>query len=109
MVMLQNTKAYKKTYGLKSLADYNARIIESHFSGMLLNIDKEEVWVELVGEFNAHNILAVYSTAMLLDQDSKKVLTVLSRLKGAAGRFETMISAEGKVAIVDSEDRKSVV
>lgn len=101
MVMLQNTKAYKKTYGLKSLADYNARIIESHFSGMLLNIDKEEVWVKLVGEFNAHNILAVYSTAMLLDQDSKKVLTVLSRLKGAEGRFETMISADGKVAIVD--------
>lgn len=101
MVMLQNTKAYKKTYGLKSLADYNARIIESHFSGMLLNIDKEEVWVKLVGEFNAHNILAVYSTAMLLDQDSKKVLTVLSRLKGAEGRFETMISSDGKVAIVD--------
>jgi len=101
MVMLQNTKAYKKTYGLKSLADYNARIIESHFSGMLLNIDKEEVWVKLVGEFNAHNMLAVYSTAMLLDQDSKKVLTVLSRLKGAEGRFETMISADGKIAIVD--------
>jgi len=101
MVMLQNTKAYKKTYGLKSLADYNARIIESHFSGMLLNIEKEEVWVKLVGEFNAHNILAVYSTAMLLDQDSKKVLTVLSRLQGAEGRFETMISADGKIAIVD--------
>ncbi|HUH17891.1 UDP-N-acetylmuramoyl-L-alanyl-D-glutamate--2,6-diaminopimelate ligase [Albibacterium sp.] len=101
MVMLQNTKAYKKTYGLKSLADYNAQIIESHFSGMLLNINKEEVWVKLVGEFNAHNILAVYSTAMLLDQDSKKVLTVLSRLKGAEGRFETMISKNGKVAIVD--------
>lgn len=101
MVMLQNTKAYKKTYGLKSLADYNAQIIESHFSGMLLNINKEEVWVKLVGEFNAHNILAVYSTAMLLDQDSKKVLTILSRLKGAEGRFETMISKNGKVAIVD--------
>jgi len=101
MVMLQNTKAYKKTYGIKSLADYNARIIENHFSGMLLNIDKEEVWVKLVGEFNAHNILAVYSAAMLLDQDSKKVLTVLSRLKGAEGRFETMISADNRVAIVD--------
>src|SRR5690606_19471290 len=79
----------------------NARIIESHFSGMLLNIDKEEVWVKLVGKFNAHNMLAVYSTAMLLDQDRKKVLTVLSRLKGAEGRFETMISADGKIAIVD--------
>src|SRR5690554_3005934 len=101
MVMLQNTKAYKKTYGLKSLADYNARIIESHFSGMLLSINKEEVWVKLVGEFNAHNILAVYSTAMLLEQDNKKVLTVLSRLPGAEGRLETIFSEDGKVAIVD--------
>jgi len=101
MVMLQNTNAYKKTYGLKKLADYNARIIESHFGGMLLTIDKEEVWVKLVGEFNAHNILAVYSTAMLLDQDTRKVLTVLSRLPGAEGRFETLISSDGKVAIVD--------
>jgi len=101
VVMLQNTIAYKKTYGLKNLADYNARIIESHFSGMLLNINKEEVWVKLVGDFNAHNLLAVYSTAMLLDQDSKKVLTVLSRLPGAEGRLETMISSDGKVAIVD--------
>src|SRR5690606_4384555 len=101
MVMLQNTKAYKKTYGLKKLADYNAKIVESHFSGMLLNIAKEEVWVKLVGDFNAHNILAVYSTAMLLDQDNKKVLTVLSRLTGAEGRFETILSPEGKIAIVD--------
>jgi len=101
LVMLQNTKAYKKTYGLKKIADYNTRIIESHFSGMLLSINNEEVWVKLVGDFNAHNILAVYSTAMLLDQDSKKVLTVLSRLTGAEGRLETIISQEGKVAIVD--------
>lgn len=101
LVMLQNTKAYKKTYGLKKIADYNARIIESHFSGMLLSINKEEVWVKLVGEFNAHNILAVYSTAMLLEQDNKKVLTVLSRLPGAEGRLETIFSEDGKVAIVD--------
>ena len=100
-VMLQNTIAYKKTYGLKKLADYNARIVESHFSGMLLAINKEEVWVKLVGQFNAQNVLAVYSTAMLLEQDNKKVLTVLSRLTGAEGRFETLISPDGKVAIVD--------
>lgn len=101
MVMLQNTKAYKKTYGLKKLADYNAKIIESHFGGMLLNINKEEVWVKLVGDFNAHNLLAVYSTAMLLDQNNNKVLTVLSRLPGAEGRLETLISPDGKIAIVD--------
>lgn len=100
-VMLQNTIAYKKTYGLKKLADYNARIVESHFSGMLLAINKEEVWVKLVGQFNAQNLLAVYSTAMLLEQDNKKVLTVLSRLTGADGRFETLISPDNKVAIVD--------
>jgi len=100
-VMLQNTLAYKKSYGLKKLADYNARIVESHFSGMLLSINKEEVWVKLVGQFNAQNVLAVYSTAMLLEQDNKKVLTVLSRLTGADGRFETLISPDGKVAIVD--------
>src|SRR5690606_4932985 len=63
--------------------------------------NNEEVWVKLVGDFNAHNILTVYSTAMLLDQDNKKVLTVLSRLSGAEGRLETIISQEGKVAIVD--------
>src|SRR5690554_4084747 len=100
-VMLQNTLAYKKSYGLKKLADYNARIVESHFSGMLLSINKEEVWVKLVGQFNAQNVLAVYSTAMLLEQDNKKVLTVLSRLTKTDGRFETLISPDGKVAIVD--------
>src|SRR5690606_31276639 len=98
IVMLQNTKAYKKTYGLKKLADYNAKIIESHFGGMLLNINREEVWVKLVGDFNAHNLLAVYSTAMLLDQNNNKVLTVLSRLPGAEGRLETLISPDGKIA-----------
>lgn len=101
MVMLQNTKAYKKSYGLKNLADYNGKLIESHFDGMLLNVDGDEVWVKLVGRFNAYNLVSVYATAMLLEQDHKRVLTILSRLPGAAGRFETQISADGRIAIVD--------
>lgn len=101
MVMLQNTRAYKKTYGLKNIADYTAKIIENHFSGLLLNIDSEEVWFKMVGSFNAYNLLAVYATALLLDQDRTKVLTSLSRLSGAEGRFDYMVSPAGIIGIVD--------
>lgn len=101
MVMLQNTKAHKKTYGLKNIADFKAKIIENHFSGLLLNIDNEEVWFKMVGSFNAYNLLAVYATALLLEQDRLKVLTSLSRLSGAEGRFDYMISPSGIIGIVD--------
>src|SRR3569833_1545013 len=74
-VMLQNTLAHKKTYGLKNMADYRAKIMENQFSGLQLNIDGEEVWFKLVGKFNAYNLLAVYAAAMLLEQDRSKVLT----------------------------------
>lgn len=82
MVMLQNTLAYKKTYALRSFADYKGKVLESHFNGMLMNIDGNELWVRLVGNFNAYNLLAVYGTALLLEQDHTKVLTVLSRITG---------------------------
>ena len=101
MVMLQNTEAHKKSYGLKNIADFKAKIIENHFSGLLLNIDHQEVWFKMVGSFNAYNLLAVYSAALLLDQDRLKVLTSLSRLSGAEGRFDYMISASGIIGIVD--------
>lgn len=101
MVMLQNTKAHKKTYGLKNIADFKAKIIENHFSGLLLNIDNEEVWFKMVGSFNAYNLLAVYAAALLLEQDRLKVLTSLSRLSGAEGRFDYMISPSGIIGIVD--------
>lgn len=101
MVMLQNTQAFKKTYALRSLADYKGKVLESHFNGMLMNIDGNELWLRLVGNFNAYNLLAVYGTALLLEQDHTKVLTVLSRITGATGRFETMISSKGIIAIVD--------
>ncbi|MGJ1445602.1 UDP-N-acetylmuramoyl-L-alanyl-D-glutamate--2,6-diaminopimelate ligase [Sphingobacterium spiritivorum] len=100
-VMLQNTFAHKKTYGLKGVADFKAKIIESHFDGMLLNIEGHEVWVKLVGEFNAYNILAVYGAAILLEQETVKVLTALSQITGAEGRFEAIISKNGVIGIVD--------
>ena len=101
MVMLQNTQAHKKSYGLKNMADYKAKISENQFSGLLLNIDNEEVWFKLVGTFNAYNLMAVYATAMLLDQDKAKVLTSLSKLTGARGRFEYVVSPTGIIGIID--------
>jgi UDP-N-acetylmuramoyl-L-alanyl-D-glutamate--2,6-diaminopimelate ligase len=100
-VMLQNTSAHKKTYGLKSMADYRAKIIENQFGGLLLNIDGEEVWFKLVGKFNAYNLLAVYSAAMLLEQDRSKVLTSLSKLSGAEGRFDYVVSPNNIIGIID--------
>jgi len=100
-VMLQNTFAHKKTYGLKNMADFKAKVVESHFDGMLLHIDGHEVWVKLVGGFNAYNLLAVYGTAILLEQETVKVLTAMSEISGAEGRFETIRSSSGVVGVVD--------
>lgn len=101
MVMLQNTAAHKKTYAIKTLADYKGKIIENLFSGLHLDIDNQEVYFKLVGSFNASNLLAVYGAALLLDQDKTKVLTVLSRLDGAEGRFDYIISPNKVIGIVD--------
>ena len=101
LVMLQNTKAHKKTYGLKSMTDFKAKIIENQFSGLHLDIDNEDVYFKMVGSFNASNLLAVYGAALLLDQDKTKVLTILSRLTGAEGRFDYIISSSGIIGIVD--------
>ena len=100
-VMLQNTKAKKKSYALKSMADYRAKILENQFGGLLLTIDNEEVWFKMVGSFNAYNLLAVYSAAVLLGHDKHTVLTALSKLKGAEGRFDYMISPNKVIGIVD--------
>ncbi|MFC7522558.1 UDP-N-acetylmuramoyl-L-alanyl-D-glutamate--2,6-diaminopimelate ligase [Parapedobacter sp. GCM10030251] len=100
-VMLQNTFAHKKTYGIRSMADFKAKVIESHFDGMLLNLDGQEVWVKLVGGFNAYNVLAVYGAAILLEQETMKVLTALSNISGAEGRFDTLISSKGVIGIID--------
>lgn len=100
-VMLQNTFAHKRTYGLKRMADFKAKIIESHFDGMLLQLDGNEVWVKLVGGFNAYNITAVYGAAILLEQETMKVLTALSTISGAEGRFDTIISKGNVIGVVD--------
>ena len=101
MVMLQNTKANKYTYGLKNIADYKCKIIESHLNGLLLNIDNHEVWVKLIGTFNAYNILSVYATAVLLKQDITSVLTALSNLNSVEGRFQYVKSPNGVIGIID--------
>lgn len=100
-VMLQNTKAHRKTYGLKNMADFKGKVLENQFSGLLLLIDNEEVWFKMVGSFNAYNLLAVYAAAVLLDQDHAKVLTSLSKLSGAEGRFDYTISPNKVIGIVD--------
>lgn len=100
-VMLQNTGAWQKTYALKNMGDFKAKIIENELSGLLLDIEGQEVWFKLVGSFNAYNLLAVYGTALLLEQDKAKVLTVLSRLTGAEGRFDYVTAPSGIIGIVD--------
>ncbi|WP_437921978.1 UDP-N-acetylmuramoyl-L-alanyl-D-glutamate--2,6-diaminopimelate ligase [Sphingobacterium sp. LRF_L2] len=100
-VMLQNTIAHKKTYGLKNMADFKAKIVESHFDGMLLHIDGHDVWVKLVGGFNAYNLLAVYGAAILLEQETVKVLTAMSSIVGAEGRFDVVRSSQGVTGVVD--------
>jgi UDP-N-acetylmuramoyl-L-alanyl-D-glutamate--2,6-diaminopimelate ligase len=100
-VMLQNTKASKHTYSLRSASDFKVRVVENLMDGLLLNIDGKEAWCRLIGEFNAYNLLAVYAAAMLLDQEKEKVLTLISSLNTAEGRFEHFRSAEGITAVVD--------
>lgn len=100
-VMMQNTKAQRYTYGLKNIADFKCRIIENHLNGLFLNLDNVEIWVRLIGTFNAYNILAVYATAMLLKQDKTNVLTALSNLQSVEGRFQYIKSQSGIIGIVD--------
>lgn len=101
MVMLQNTKAAKYTYALQSMSDFKARIVESDFNGMLLNIDDCEAWFRLVGNFNAYNLLAVYGAAFLLGKDKQEIITHLSSLSAVRGRFEYLKSENGVHAIID--------
>jgi UDP-N-acetylmuramoyl-L-alanyl-D-glutamate--2,6-diaminopimelate ligase len=100
-VMVQNTAATIKTFGLRSVADFKAKIIESHFDGMLINIDNTEVWTKIIGEFNASNLLAVYAAANLLGYKKEDILRVISTLNTVEGRFEHMRSNTGVTAIID--------
>lgn len=101
LVMTQNTKAQKKTYALKSPADFKVKLIESHFSGMLLNMDNNEIWTKLIGHFNAYNLLAIYGCARLLNLDKLEVLTAISELHAVDGRFQYIRSTTNISGIVD--------
>jgi UDP-N-acetylmuramoyl-L-alanyl-D-glutamate--2,6-diaminopimelate ligase len=100
-VMLQNTSAKKLTYALKSYADYKAQILENQLSGLLLKINGNEVWVKLIGTFNAYNLLAIYGTAIQLGMESLEVLRLLSDLESVSGRFQFIVSKVNITAIVD--------
>lgn len=101
LVMLQNTKSKQHSYALKSIADFKVKIIENQISGLVLNIDGAELWTRLIGHFNAYNLLAVYATAILLEQKKEEVLLALSRLGSVNGRFEYVVSPGGVTVIVD--------
>lgn len=101
MVMLQNCAAGKWSFGLSSMADFRCKVIENTVQGLHLQIDRQEVWFRLIGRFNAYNLLAVYSTAILLGLDKTEVLTELSQLQPVEGRFNYVISPSGITAIVD--------
>jgi len=100
-VMLQNTRAAKRTYSLRSMADFKCKVVENQFSGLLLNIDNQEVWSKLIGSFNAYNLLAVYATAILLKEEKTNVLTTLSTLSSVEGRFQYVRTENGVIGIVD--------
>jgi UDP-N-acetylmuramoyl-L-alanyl-D-glutamate--2,6-diaminopimelate ligase len=100
-VMMQNTKAKKCTYALKTYADYKAVIIENQLSGLLLKINEQEVWVRLIGTFNAYNLLAIYGVAVELGIEKLEVLRLLSELESVSGRFQFIVSKEKITAIVD--------
>ena len=100
-VMLQNTSARKLTYALKTYADYKAQILENQLSGLLLKVNGNEVWVKLIGTFNAYNLLAIYGTAVELGLDSFEVLRLMSELESVSGRFQYIVSNTNITAIVD--------
>ncbi len=100
-VMLQNTKARKVTYALKSYADYKAIILENQLSGLLLKINGNDVWVKLIGTFNAYNLVAIYGVAVELGMESLEAMRLLSELESVSGRFQYIVSHEKVTAIVD--------
>ncbi|MFZ6051007.1 UDP-N-acetylmuramoyl-L-alanyl-D-glutamate--2,6-diaminopimelate ligase [Halocola ammonii] len=100
-VMLQNTKALKRTFGLKSMADYRAKLIENQFSGLHMTLGGKDLYSRLIGDFNAYNLLAVYGVAMELEADQMEVLTKISTLKAVDGRFQYVKTPNNVTAIVD--------
>ncbi|MFT4698067.1 MAG: UDP-N-acetylmuramoyl-L-alanyl-D-glutamate--2,6-diaminopimelate ligase [Flavobacteriaceae bacterium] len=100
-VMLQNTAAKKYSYALKTMSDYKAQILENQFNGLLLKINNQELWVKLIGNFNAYNLLAIYATADLMGIDTLETLQLMSTLESVDGRFQYKVSEKNITAIVD--------
>ena len=101
MFMVQNTKAQVKTYSIRQMADFRARIIECHFEGMYLEIDGREVGVQFIGRFNVSNLLCVYGAAVMLGKQPEDILVTMSTLKSVNGRLDPIRSPEGFTAVVD--------
>ena len=101
LFMVQNTKATVKTYSIRQMADFRARIVECHFEGMYLEIDGREVGVQFIGKFNVSNLLCVYGAAIMLGKQPEDILVVMSTLKSVNGRLDPIRSPEGYTAIVD--------
>ena len=99
-IMLQNTKAKKVSYALKSYANYKAQILENQFSGLLLKVNDNEVWTKLIGSFNAYNLLAIFATGELLGLEENENLRLISLLENVSGRFEYIISKEKKITTI---------
>ncbi|MBR5349722.1 MAG: UDP-N-acetylmuramoyl-L-alanyl-D-glutamate--2,6-diaminopimelate ligase [Prevotella sp.] len=99
--MVQNCKATIKTYSTRTMADFMAKILECHFEGMYLDIDRHEVGVQFIGKFNVSNLLAVYGAAVMLGEKTEDILVVMSTLKSVNGRLDPVRSPEGFTAIVD--------
>ncbi len=99
--MVQNTKATVKTYSIRSMADFRARILECHFEGMVLDIDGHEVGVQFIGKFNVSNLLAVYAAARMLGKEPEDILVVMSTLHSVNGRMDPIRSPKGFTAVVD--------
>lgn len=100
-IMLQNTKAAKQKFAIKSMADFKAKVIHNTLEGLELDVDGTSAWFKLVGKFNAYNLLTVYAVALLLDENKIEVLEALSSLKAAKGRFEQLPNSSNIIAILD--------
>ena len=101
-IMLQNTKAVKKTYSLKSMSDFKGKVLDNSFEGLHMLVDDQEVYFKLIGSFNAYNLLAVYAVAQMLGIDKNEALIALSNIQGAVGRFEYIVSPKQNIiAIID--------
>ncbi len=100
-VMVQNCRAKISRYSLRSMAEFRAKVVEMHFDGMLMQLGGEELWVQILGRFNAYNLLAAYSTAILLGAEKGDILVALSKLKAVNGRFEHFAVSGGRTIIID--------